>query len=88
VAGAPGFEPGNGGIKIRRMTLNGLHISPDWGQEPACCINRLRVDPDQAAHLRETEAGPCPTRVESSGVAMNRGALRETATAPARDQIL
>jgi hypothetical protein len=34
------------------------------------------------------KAGPCPTRVESSGVAMNRGALRETATAPARDRLL
>jgi hypothetical protein len=44
--------------------------------------------PDQAAHLRKTEAGPCPTRVEGSGVAMNRGALRETTTAPARDRIL
>ena len=29
LAGAPGFEPGNGGIKIRETTLIGLHISPD-----------------------------------------------------------
>ena len=44
LAGAPGFEPGNGGIKIRGTTLIGLHISPDYRERRPFRINTLRAN--------------------------------------------
>ena len=51
LAGAPGFEPGNGGIKICRTTLIDLHISPDCTAKGSCGINTLQTDPHRGAAL-------------------------------------
>jgi hypothetical protein len=41
LAGAGGFEPPYGGIKICRTTLIGRGFSPDWDEKRPCCINTL-----------------------------------------------
>jgi hypothetical protein len=41
LAGAGGFEPPNGAIKICLTTLIARGFRPDWGQKRPCCFNRL-----------------------------------------------
>ena len=49
--GRQDFEPGNGGIKIRGMTLIGLHISPDCRETRPFRINTLPADSRPTAPL-------------------------------------
>jgi hypothetical protein len=44
MAGAPGLEPGNGGIKNRPSNLISLRISPDRGEKRTWSIKELQPD--------------------------------------------
>ena len=54
--GAPGLEPGNGGIKIGRTTLISVRFSPNRGEKRTCRFKGYAAFPTMPGRLRSLKS--------------------------------